>query len=419
MSTEVLPVGITCNLGCTYCYETNLRDVNPSEKYQRENVLASIDKLKHPFSLFGGEPLILHKTHLEELLSIAYTRFGKSSIQTNGTLITDEHIELFKKYHTQVGISLDGPPELNDSRWAGTVEATKRTSERSMTAIRRLCEEAKTNSRMLPSLIVTLHAGNCSQTVFPRFVAWLHELDDLGISYVNLHVMEMDAGAQTLYLPLSELSDRLIDLWNEEFQTLKISKFDEVLKLLQGNDDVTCHWHACDPLNTQAVQSIDYDGAPSVCKRTFKGAQRWLPAEGTGAPTENVGHTGARHHTRQLALYVTPQDVGGCKDCQYWMMCMGQCPGEGEHGDWRMRSSYCGVWKRLFAEGERRLRLLGIAPVSQWKDRKHLETLMYQMWVQNQSPSLKQLVEQYKDCTKKGMAPVPNGYHGDSGPSPK
>jgi uncharacterized protein len=414
MSTEVLPVGITCNLGCNYCYETNLRDVNPAEKYDRKAVLASIDKLKDPYSLFGGEPLILRLEHVEELLSIAHTRWGYSGIQTNGSLITDAHIELFRKYKTQVGISLDGPDELNDSRWAGTVEATRKQTAKTHAAIRKLVDAG-----MPPSLIVTLHAGNCARDKFPRFVQWIRDLDAMGISYINPHVMEMDASAHLLYLEQDELADRLIDLWNlqNELVNVKFSKFQEVLTLLQGDDSfATCHWHACDPLNTQAVTSIDHDGAPSVCKRTFKGGQRWLPAEGTGYGADFAGHQGTRHHTRQLALYVTPQQYGGCKDCTFWMVCMGQCPGEGEHADWRMRSSYCHVWKRLFAEGERRLRFMGIQPVSQWKDRQHIEQLMYELWTQGQNPSLSSLVKTYKDCTKQGMVPVPHGYHGDSGP---
>lgn len=414
MSTEVLPVGITCNLGCTYCYETNLRDANPAEKYDRKAVLASIDKLTNPFSLFGGEPLILRLEHLEELLDIAHKRWGYSGLQTNGSLITDKHIELFKKYKTQVGISLDGPDELNDSRWAGTVEATRKQTAKTHAAIKNLVAAG-----IVPSLIVTLHAGNCAEDKFPKFVAWIRELDAMGIKYVNPHVMELDAKAHLLYLEQDTLADRLIDLWNlqNELTNVKFSKFQEVLSLLQGQDDVTCHWHACDALNTQAVTSIDHDGAPSGCKRTYKGNQRWLPAEGTGYSAPFAGHAGTRHHTRQLALYVTPQEHGGCKDCQYWLLCMGQCPGEGEGSDWRKRSSYCRVWKRLFAEGERRLRFMGIEPFSQWKDRTHIEQLMYEMWTQHQSPSLGYLTKQYKDCTAKGMIPVPNGYHGDSGPT--
>jgi uncharacterized protein len=33
-------------------------------------------------------------------------------MQTNGTLITEEHIRMFRQYGVQVGISLDGPGEL-------------------------------------------------------------------------------------------------------------------------------------------------------------------------------------------------------------------------------------------------------------------------------------------------------------------
>lgn len=405
-----------------YCYEQNLRDVNPAEKYNREAVLAAIAKLKGPWSLFGGEPLILHKHHLDELLRLSFEKHKYSVIQTNGSLITDDHIEMFKKYKTQVGISLDGPDELNDTRWAGTLEATRRQTAKTHAAIKRLCEEAKTkgHEHLLPSIIVTLQSGNCSADRFPRFVEWIRELDAMGIKHVNPHCMEEDHKAATVYLNQDELSDRLIDLWNlqEDLTQLRFTKFAEVLRLLEGDDEeVMCTWHACDPLNTSAVQSIDNTGAPSVCARTFKGSQRWLPAEGTGYNAPLVGHEGARHHTRQLALYVTPQEYGGCKDCPFWLTCLGQCPGEGIGQDWRQRSSYCPTWKRLFAEGEKRLRAIGKKPISQWKNRKHIEELMYQMWVQGSNTSLAKLVKQYNECTSKGMVPVPGGYHGDSGPT--
>lgn len=414
MSTEVLPVGVQCNLGCTYCYEGDLRDATRGqEKYQREAVLASIDKLDNPFSLFGGEPLILHKTHLEELLALSYKKWGYSGVQTNGSLITEWHIEMFRKYKTAVGISLDGPGELNDTRWAGTLEATRKQTEKTLHAIKRLCEEG-----LKPSLIITLQSGNCSKERFPRFVEWIRELDEMGITYVNPHVLELDYKANDVFLNQAELGDRLVDLWNlqETLKNLRFSKFQEVLNLLRGDDAKTCHWHACDPLNTAAVQSIDYDGAPSVCKRTFKGGQRWLPAEGSGENASFVGHPGNRHRTRQLALAVTPQELGGCQGCEFWLLCMGQCPGEGEGQDWRKRSSYCATWKTLFNEGARRLRAIGVTPFSDWKDRKHIEDLMYDIWVRGGSDSYGNLVRNYKDATAKGMKPAVGGYHGDSGP---
>jgi uncharacterized protein len=146
MSIEVRPVGVTCNLRCDYCYEEKTREESGrSYRYDKEAVLAAIDKLKpgDHWSLFGGEALILNMTDLEELLKLGFDRNGKSGIQTNGSLITEAHIELFRKYKTHIGISLDGPDELNDSRWAGTEEATRAATAKTHNAIRRLCVDAK------------------------------------------------------------------------------------------------------------------------------------------------------------------------------------------------------------------------------------------------------------------------------------
>jgi uncharacterized protein len=411
MSIEVLPVGITCQLNCTYCYQASIRDNDPAQRYNREAVIAAIKKLDGEWSLFGGECLILPLKDVEELLALGFAKYGKTGLQTNGALITPAHIEVFKKYKTHVGISLDGPDELNDSRWAGTLDATRKQTARTQWAIKALSD-----AKCPPSIIITLHAGNASKDRFPKLVQWFRELDAMGITAVNPHVMELDSDADTLYLPQDELSDRLIDLWNleSELSGLRFTKFQEVLKLLRGKDDVACIWHACDPQNTAAVQAIDNTGAPSLCLRTVKDGKTWLPAEGSGHDATLIGHPGTRYHQRQLALYVTPQDDGGCKDCPYWMACLGQCPGEGEKGDWRTRSHYCLTWKKLFAEGERRLRLVGEKPFTQWANRKHMEELMYDMWVQGQSPTLATLIKQHNESVAKGMVPVKGGYHGDS-----
>lgn len=424
MSIEVRPVGVTCNLQCTYCYEESMREVQRSHRYNREAVLAAIDKLapNEYFSLFGGEALILPLKDLDELLQIAHTRFGHSGVQTNASLITEKHIELFIKYNTHVGISMDGPDELNDSRWAGTLEATRKQTQRTMWALKELCARAVTTPHLLPSLIVTLHAGNCRADRFPRFLEWLHELDTMGVRHVNMHLMEMDHKAHELYLPSEEIADRLIEIWNilPSFKQLHISKFDEILKLQRGNgDSVVCHWKPCDPWNTSAVNGIENDGSPSHCSRTNKDGQNWLPAEGCG--TKNgastfIGHPGARHFERQLALYVTPQEYGGCQGCEYWLMCYGQCPGEGANHDWRMRSTYCGTFKRLFAEGARRLRAAGEVPFSEHPKRTEIEAQMYAAWSQEETPYLSKYTQPSSSATPATKHGDQHGDHTDTQP---
>lgn len=391
MSIEVRPVGVTCNLRCDYCYEEQTREQSGrSYRYDKDAVMASIDKLgpQESWSLFGGEALILNLTDLEELLAKGFERYGKTGIQTNGSLITDAHIELFRKYKTSVGISLDGPDELNDSRWAGTLEATRAATAKTHDAIRKLCELTKDTPHLLPGLIVTLHAGNCSQERFPRFMEWLRELDAMGIANVNFHVMEMDFKAHTLFLPQEELADRLIDIWRlTDELSLKPRFVRDVLDALRGdNSHAMCVYRACDPLNTQACRGIDSNGAPSGCGRMLKDGVAWLPAEGTGAPTNFVGFDASNFQIRQIALYQTPQEYGGCKDCEYWLACQGNCSGEGIDGDWRYRSSYCATYKKLLAEGTKRLVAIGSKPITLWKVRPQVEQYLLNAWIEGKNP---------------------------------
>lgn len=430
MSVEVRPVGVTCQLACSYCYEESMREQQRHHRYNREAVLEAIQKLpkNQHWSLFGGEALILPLADLEELLSLSHTMSGTSGIQTNGALITDKHIDLFVKYKTHVGISLDGPDELNDSRWAGTLDATRKQTQRTHAAIRALVDKSKCGpeyAHLLPSLIVTLHAGNCSAERFPRFMTWLHELDAMGIKHLNMHLMEMDHNADRLYLPQDELSERLIYIWKQSgtFNNLNISKFNEIKSLLRGRIDtnVVCHWKPCDPWNTSAVHGIENDGSPSHCSRTNKDGKNWLPAEGSGVSDTNsqfAGHAGTTQFERQMALYVTPQEHGGCNGCQYWLMCFGHCPGEGEKsdaksaGDWRMRTSHCSSIKRLFAEGERQLKFSNVTPLTEHPRRQEMEKYLYTRWANGQRGDLAAALQMISS-TPTSNSPAVMG-HGDA-----
>jgi uncharacterized protein len=67
----------------------------------------------------GGEPLLAGKDHLELLLHTLSDRLADAvdvrfELQTNGTLITDEWLDLLAHFGVLVGVSLDGPPAAND-----------------------------------------------------------------------------------------------------------------------------------------------------------------------------------------------------------------------------------------------------------------------------------------------------------------
>ena len=123
MGVEVRPLGVTCNIQCLYCYQNPQRDAaNISQSYDLTKIKEAIDIEGGPFTLFGGEPLLLPLRDLENLWAWGHERYGKNSIQTNGTLVSDEHIALFHKYKVHVGMSLDGPGELNQCEKCRTIQ---------------------------------------------------------------------------------------------------------------------------------------------------------------------------------------------------------------------------------------------------------------------------------------------------------
>jgi uncharacterized protein len=343
MGVELRPFGVACNLACTYCYQNPMRAAgNLRQTYSMEKMKAALDRAASPFILFGGEPLLMRLDELDEIFAFGFERHGSNGIQTNGALIRDEHIELFRRYNVQVGVSIDGPGELNDVRVNRKRSKTRDTTGKIEANIARLCREHRP-----PGLIVTLHRGNASGERLPAMYRWMRELDTLGIRSVRLHVLEVDdpAIAEALVLSARENVEAILGFarLQDELKSLRFDLVEEMKNLLMGQEDkAACVWHACDPYATKAVRGIEGNGQSSNCGRTNKDGVDYIPADRHG-------------YERALLLYHTPQEEGGCRGCRFFMMCKGQCPGTAIQGDWRNRSEHCSIWMYLFATLEKQL----------------------------------------------------------------
>lgn len=125
------PVGSVCNLACTYCYyleKSHLyRQEEPSGRFTMSDELLErfikeyIESQTMPQVLFtwhGGEtlmrPLAFYKRVVELQRKYARGRTIDNSLQTNGTLLTDEWCRFFKENNWLVGVSIDGPQEFHD-----------------------------------------------------------------------------------------------------------------------------------------------------------------------------------------------------------------------------------------------------------------------------------------------------------------
>jgi uncharacterized protein len=378
MGVELRPLGVNCNIGCQYCYQNPQRDAgNLTKAYDLEAMKAAVIRDGGSFILFGGEPLLMPEDDLEALWAWGLERFGKNGIQTNGILINDNHIRMFKQYRVHVGISIDGPGELNDARWAGSLEKTRQATAKTEAIIERLCREG-----VVPSLIVTLHRTNASAERLPALNGWFRSLDDLGITSARLHILEVETGAirQRYALSVPENIAALINFSQLEprLPRLRFDVFADMEKLMIGQDaNATCVWMACDPYTTSAVHGVEGHGQSSNCGRTNKDGIDFTKADVPG-------------YERYIALYHTPQEHGGCQGCRFFLMCKGQCPGTALNGDWRNRTEHCEVWMQLFRQIEDRLLNKGVFPISVQQNRGYLERAMLGAWAAGANPTMQQ-----------------------------
>jgi len=385
MPIELSPVGVKCNLNCPYCYEIPMRDAgNLSAPFDIEKVLQKLDEKGSDFILFGGEPLLLPIEHIERIWKYGYEKYGKNGIQTNGTLFTDAHFELIRKYNVYVGISLDGPPELNDTRWAGNFDLTKDKSHKTMDAIKRLCE-----LKLYPSLIITLHKKNATVERLPILKKWLKEMESWGIYSARLHTLEVEYESVSDSLALSPERNAEVLLEMAKFETdeltkLKFDVFDDIKKLMTVNSNMTtCVWNSCDPYTTRAVQGMDGQGVMTNCGRSNKEGINFKKSDTEG-------------FERYLALYHTPEEYLGCNGCRFWLMCKGQCPGTSEKTDWRNRTDLCSTWKIIFSYFEEDIEKNGGIPLSKSPYRKQVEERFIEYWQSGKNPHLYDVYNEVK-----------------------
>ena len=122
------PAGAACNLACTYCYYLDKDRLYPHDSQHElsDELLAHFTQqyLTAPgrqpvlFTWHGGEPLLRDITFYKKALAYqqqyAHGRPVANTLQTNGTLLTDDWCRFFKKHNFLIGISMDGPQSLHD-----------------------------------------------------------------------------------------------------------------------------------------------------------------------------------------------------------------------------------------------------------------------------------------------------------------
>lgn len=368
MSLHIAPT-TGCNLGCTYCYENPDREMREewvSKEYDMDAIMDRLEDWKDRYphetpGFHGGEPLLMKYDDMEELCQWIYENYGEGGhIQTNATMLSERHIELFAEYDWSVGVSCDGPGELNEHRIAyeGGDDVTRKHTKTTLENIKRLRE-----ADVSVGLIVVLHESNAgTDEKLDKLLEWMTEMGDIGVTgHYNPAIPYEDVQTDISLSP-DRLKEVFIATWEwmqEEPDRVWNPMRDYVDNLL-GLGLTDCVNNKCDVYNAGAAKIIMGNGETTGCGKTWSGVGdggKFLQGESTD---NEFGETEERYEM----LKKTPgphgdgADMGGCKGCDYWNVCTGGCPSSGINGDHRNRTIWCEAKYGLYERIENDLRTL-------------------------------------------------------------
>lgn len=368
-----------CNLGCTYCYEEPDREAKQEQidnEYDIDLIMEQLEEFKERYGvngevpgMHGGEPLLLRDEHLEKIFSWIYENYNQqgSHIQSNGTLLTEDHVEMFAKYDVSVGLSMDGPGQLNKNRIArsGGEDVTDEMTERTEDAIEKLIEHPDTGV----GIIVVAHKNNVgTDEKLEELLDWIDYLNKNGVSgHYNPAIPYEDVQED-----LSMTPERLKEVYLRTWEFVKQEDYRKWDPMVQFQNNLlgftlgNCVNNKCDVYNAKAAKIIKGDGSTTGCGKTWG-------MVGDGVPFLQGPSTGNDYQETEERYEILKQvpgpytdevqegeveDLGGCKGCKYWAGCQGGCPSAGLDYDYRMRVRWCPAVYALYEKIEHDMRAM-------------------------------------------------------------
>lgn len=319
-----LIVTTNCNLGCKYCYIENNVCNNFREEYMSvETARLAIDRYvdhlhkvglkKAEIILYGGEPLVNWKTVKDIVL---YTKqFDvdiEVSIVTNGTLIDEEKIEFIIQNNVKIGISLDGPKEINDVNrvYRGNPASVYDRVMKSVQALN--AKKAEFGLSITVSEQFLEHKA--------EIIEWLKKFPVNGIFYNLYHFSTFTENWLEMY---EESSDFLIDSFNElnRYRGLiegrQFRKFESVMEGKFKFSD--CAAVGCNQI------TIRPNGNMSIC-HCYSKTDKYV----IGNLYEMTFEEALESAEAKFWKYRSPIYNEECLKCEGLFLCGGGCPAQGE-----------------------------------------------------------------------------------------
>ena len=323
------PSGPICNLDCSYCFFLEKEALYPGDRFRMSDAVVEtyirqvIESQLTPeitIAWQGGEPTLMGLDFFRRAVAFAETCSPPGqqlhhTIQTNGTLLTDEWCAFLREKQFLVGISIDGPPELHDVYRVD--KQGRATFDRVRAGLERL-----TRAGVEWNVLCTVHAANQDSSLdVYRFFR-----DDLGARF-----MQFIPIVERVDETSDELTDRSVDpvAWGSFLTTI----FDEWLRrdvgevFVQMFDAALASWYGAPPAlcifseTCGNAVALEHNGDLYSCDHFVE------PVHRLGNITE----------THMLELMASPQQRAfgnakrdalpqQCRECSVLFACRGECP---------------------------------------------------------------------------------------------
>lgn len=313
-----------CNLQCAYCLrvpENKKRQISYSKLLEICEYILVTCKQNHYKNItiqpWGGEPLLC----IDEIVKIreffqSYPEIHTHiSIQTNGTLLTDENLQKMKDAQIDFGVSVDGPPVVHDMQRL-TVNGEK-TAQKVHAGLVRAHDMGFDNVGGI-CVVTNKSLGHIREII-------TYAADELRLGAIKLNLMHQPDHdcADIRVLTESEITEvckEMLDSWIDiskrfpEFHELNIK--DRLNNILYRTDAHICH--ACGCCGGRQMVSFDMDGDIYPCELTD-----W--------PDEKMGNIKDGIPLREIIEsslskpYFHKKENAECTDCPWQYYCRGGC----------------------------------------------------------------------------------------------
>jgi uncharacterized protein len=213
-----------CNLACSYCFE-DTKGIGEAMSFSNaEKIVKKIEKLNLSNNLTiefnGGEVfqrLDIIKFIIKKALSskVIRNRNLSFSIQSNGTIMSNDIINLIEKYNIYLGISIDGNKEDHDRH---RVFINGNGSHKSV--MRNIKKIRKNNINF--SVIAVVESPNQIVRSFDFF-------SKTGIKLVMFNVRRYSERMKNIVADLTEIADKHFDVFLESLANFKVGIFSPIL----------------------------------------------------------------------------------------------------------------------------------------------------------------------------------------------